>query len=91
MTARCKACWLKLALTGFQMRDSDHDELRSLLPTTMQGTVPLAANRPANLPWAPNRGQMIRLKGNTSSTSTVCLHIIFLSCFPYLSLILIIN
>ena len=80
MTARCKACWLKLALTGFQMRETDHDELRSLLPTCMQSSVPLAANRPTNLPWAPNRGQMIRLKGNSSSTSTVCL---FATC-PYL-------
>ena len=71
MTARCKACWLKLALTGFQMRDSDHDDLRKLLPTFMQDTIPLAVNRPTVVHWAPNRGQMIRMKSNSSSTPNV--------------------
>ena len=66
MTARCKACWLKLALTGFQMRESDHDDLRKLLPASMQDAIPLARDRPTNLHWAPNRGQMIRMKPNSS-------------------------
>lgn len=71
MTARCKACWLKLALTGFQMREADHDDLRKLLPTSMQDAIPLAADRPTSLHWAPNRGQMIRMKHNSSSTPNV--------------------
>ena len=71
MTARCKACWLKLALTGFQMRESDHDDLRKLLPTFMQDAIPLAVDRPTVVHWAPNRGQMIRMKSNSSSTPNV--------------------
>lgn len=67
MTSRCKACWLKLALTGFRMRESDHDDLRKLLPIDMKDLVPTAANRPEYLPWAPNRGQMIRIKRNSSA------------------------
>lgn len=71
MTARCKACWLKLALTGFQMREADHDDLRKLLPTFMQDAIPLAIDRPTVIHWAPNRGQMIRMKSNSSSTPNV--------------------
>lgn len=76
MTARCKACWLKLALTGFQMRECDHDDLRKLLPVSMQDGIPLAAQRPTTLHWAPNRGQMIRMKPNTSSIPNVRLSLI---------------
>lgn len=71
MTARCKACWLKLALTGFQMREADHDDLRKLLPSSMQDAIPLAVDRPTVIHWAPNRGQMIRMKSNSSSTPNV--------------------
>lgn len=76
MTARCKACWLKLALTGFQMREADHDDLRKLLPTSMQDAIPLAADRPTSLHWAPNRGQMIRMKHNSTSAPNVCNYLI---------------
>ena len=72
MTSRCKACWLKLALTGFHMRETDHDDLRKLLPVFMQEAIPLAVDRLATLPWAPNRGQMIRMKNNASAANTVC-------------------
>lgn len=44
------------------MRETDHDDLRNLLPPFLQLAVPLAANRPDSLPWAPNRGQIIRMK-----------------------------
>jgi hypothetical protein len=67
MTTRCKACWLKLALTGFRMRECDHDDLRRLLPADMMDLVPTAANRLENLPWAPNRGQIIRMKSNSET------------------------
>lgn len=73
MTARCKACWLKLALTGFKMRESDHDDLRRLLPASMQTAVPSAADRPESLHWAPNRGQIIRMK-STSPLPNVIFH-----------------
>lgn len=71
MTSRCKACWLKLALTGFHMREADHDDLRKLLPAFMQEAIPFAVDRLETLPWAPNRGQMIRMKNNSSTTPNV--------------------
>ena len=78
MTSRCKACWLKLALTGFRMRECDHDELRNLLPSDMMSLVPTAANRPEALPWAPNRGQVIRMNQDSMSKVGFLSRVIFL-------------
>ena len=82
MTSRCKACWLKLALTGFRMREADHDELRSLLPSPMQKLIPVADDRPEFLDWAPNRGQIIRLNKSTAK------NVIYLPAVEILNLLL---
>lgn len=71
MTSRCKACWLKLALTGFRMREADHDELRCLLPSPMQKLVPSADDRPEFLEWAPNRGQIIRMNSKSTPKNVI--------------------
>jgi hypothetical protein len=55
---RCQACWLKLCLIGYNLKDELYDQLRAALPSVIRSQLPAAAKRSQSQSLLPYRGEI---------------------------------